>query len=101
MEVINHIIIVDNQARIRRKPHLKAEMVARMYVGTDYEIEDVMKQYNLTASEVHSAIAYYYDNQEMLDVDYDHTIADIRENAMTLGKFKAKIKARQQQSHDE
>ena len=100
MEVINHIIIVDDQARIRRKPHLKAEMVARMYVGTDYKIEDVMEHYDLTAGEVHSAIAYYYDNQEALDAEYDRAITTIQEHAMTLDKLKAKIAERQQKSKD-
>ncbi|MCI0551434.1 MAG: DUF433 domain-containing protein [Anaerolineae bacterium] len=80
---------------VKDKDYLKAEMVARMYVGTGYTIEDVMEQYNLTAAEVHAAIAYYYDNQEALDAAHEAIINEIHENAMTLEKFKAKIAARQ------
>ena len=75
MEIINHIIMVDNVARILRKPHLKAEMVARIYVDGDYTIEGVMEHYGLTSSEVHSAIAYYYDNLQMLDAYYHQAFA--------------------------
>lgn len=90
MEIINHIVMLDGQARIKAKPNLKAEMVARLYVDGDYAIEDVMAQYDLSASEVHSAIAYYYDNQTALDEDYNRITAEIRQNAMTLEKFKEK-----------
>jgi len=96
MEVINHIIIINNQARIRRKTNLKAEMVARMFVDGDYSIDDVMEQYGLTASEVHSAIAYYYDNQETLDAEYEHAIVELREHAITLDKLRAEIQLRQE-----
>ena len=95
-QIINHIIMKDGQARISGKEHIKAEMVARMYVGTDYSIEDVMAQYNLTAAGVHATIAYYYDNQAILDANHNKVIEEIRENAMTLDKFKAKLESRNQ-----
>lgn len=94
MQVVNHIEIRDGRAYIQGT-NKKAEMVARMYVGTDYEIEDVMEQYNLTAAEVHATIAYYYDNQQELDARHQVAIQWAKENAMTLDKFKAKIAARQ------
>ena len=94
-KIMSHLVMKDGQGRIKGKEHIKAEMVARMYVGTDYEIEDVMAQYNLTAAEVHAAIACYYDNQEALDAAHEAVLSEIRDNAMTLDKFKAKIAHRQ------
>lgn len=94
MQVINHIEIRDGRAYIQGT-NKKAEMVARMYVGTDYTIEEVMEQYNLTSAEVHATIVYYYDNQEELDARHQKAIQWAEENAMTLEKFKAKIVARQ------
>lgn len=91
MQIINHIIMKDGQAYIERKPHLKAEMVARMYVDGDTSVEDVMAHYDLTTAEVHAALVYYYDNQAQLDTEYEQTLAEIRANAMTLDKFKEKI----------
>ena len=90
MEVVNHIEIRDDQAYIHGT-NKKAEMVARMYVGTDYSIEEVMAHYNLSAAEVHAAIAYYYDNREALDARHEQAIQWAKGNAMTLDKFKAKI----------
>lgn len=92
-QIINHIVMLDGEARIEGKEHLKAEMVARMYVDGDYTIEEVMLHYGLTAGEIHAAIGYYYDNKAELDAVYDKTLAEIRQNTMTLEKFKAKIGA--------
>jgi hypothetical protein len=41
MQMTNHIVIKDGQARIEGKDHLKAEMVARMYTDGSYTIEQV------------------------------------------------------------
>lgn len=90
MQMVNHIEIRGEHAYIRGT-NKKAEMVARMYVGTDYSIEEVMEHYNLRASEVHASISYYYDNQSELDVRHEKARQWAEENAMTLDKFKAKI----------
>ena len=94
IELVNHIVIKDGEARIAGKNHLKAEMVARMYVDGDYTIEAVMTHYGLTAAEVHGAIAYYYDNQAALDAVYERILAEIHENGMTIEKFRAKTDKR-------
>lgn len=93
MQMVNHIEIRGEHAYIRGT-NKKAEMVARMYVGTDYSIEEVMEHYNLNASEVHAAISYYYDNQAELDARHETAIQWAEENAMTLDKIKAKIESR-------
>ena len=84
---INHIVIKDKQARIKGKVHIKAEIVARMALGREYSIEDVMAQYKLTAAEVHAALVYYYDNQEALDEAYQGVMVEIQANAMTVEQF--------------
>ena len=94
MQVINHIEMRDGRGYVRGT-NKKAEMIARMYLNADYTIEEVMEQYNVTAAEVHAAVAYYYDNQAELDARHQQAIAWAEENAMTLDKFKAKIASRQ------
>jgi uncharacterized protein (DUF433 family) len=91
MQLLSHIVMKNGKAYIEGREHLKAEMVARMYVDGDYSIEEIMAHYGLTAAEVHAAVVYYYDNQEALDAVYEQTLSEIRQNAMTLEKFKAKI----------
>lgn len=90
----SYIVIKDGEGRIAGKEHLKAEMVARMVVDGDSPIEVVMSQYDLTASEVHAALAYYYDNQPELDAAHERQLSEIQANAMTLEKFKAKLRSR-------
>jgi len=51
-----------------------------------------MDHYGLTAGEVYAALAYYFDNRESLDAEYYATLAEIRENAMTLDRLKSKLK---------
>jgi uncharacterized protein (DUF433 family) len=93
MRLINHIEIRDGRGYIRGT-NKKAEMIARMYLNADYTIEEVMEQYNVSAAEVHAAIAYYYDNQQELDARHQQALEWAAGNAMTLDKFKAKIAAR-------
>ena len=96
MEIINHIEMRDGHAVIHGHGHLKAKMVARKHLWEGASIEEVTEHYRLTAAEVYSAIAYYYDNQEALDAEYEQVVAEMRENALTMEKFKAKIAARKQ-----
>lgn len=91
MQIVSHITMIDGEARIERKPHLKAEMVARMVVDGDYSVEDAMRHYDLTPGEVHAALAYYYDNRAELDAEYAATIDEIERNGLTLEQFKAKL----------
>jgi uncharacterized protein (DUF433 family) len=93
MQVLNHIEIREGRGYIR-DTNKKAEMVARMYIETDYTIEEVMEHYNLSASEVHAAIAYYYDNQEELDKQHQKAITWAEDNTLTIEQLKQKIASR-------
>jgi uncharacterized protein (DUF433 family) len=96
MLLVNHIVVIDDEARIQGKEHLRAEMVARMIVDGDHSIEDAMRQYDMTAGEVHAALTYYYDNQADLDSRYNEILAEIRQNAMTLEKFKRQLERKEE-----
>jgi uncharacterized protein (DUF433 family) len=88
VEIIKHIEIRDGQAVIKGRGHLKAKMVARKHLWESYSIAEVMEHYDITASEVYSAIAFYLDNQQELDAEYEEAIRLAEENALTLDKFK-------------
>jgi uncharacterized protein (DUF433 family) len=100
MHIITHITLQDGEGRISGKEHLKAEMVARMVVDGDHSIDEVAEHYGLSLGEVHAAVAYYYDNQAELDAAYALALGEIRENAMTLEKFKAKLNAKYTQDKE-
>jgi uncharacterized protein (DUF433 family) len=60
--IVSHIEILDGQAFIAGRP-LKVSMVAGMYIKAGATVEQIMAQYDLTAAEVHAALAFYYDNE--------------------------------------
>ncbi len=99
MEIVNHIEIRDGTGYITGR-NVKAKMVARMYIWEKASIEEVMGQYRLTPAEVHDAIAYYYDNQEELDAEYNANIELLKRTGTSSDKLKAII-AERQQSQDE
>jgi uncharacterized protein (DUF433 family) len=58
--------LVENGAYVADR-RVKVKMVAGMYIHAGASIEQIMAQYALTAAEVHSALAYYYDHQDQFE----------------------------------
>lgn len=77
-KIVQHIVIIDNHARISGTS-FKAAIVARMHAVAGQNLETVMEQYDLTRSQVHAALAYYYDNREELDARLEANIQDALE----------------------
>jgi uncharacterized protein (DUF433 family) len=88
----DYIVFKDNEARIVGKEHLKAELVARMHVNGERDIEYVMEHYGLTRAEVHAALTYYYENQQALDEAYEKSWAESK--AVKSSDLRARIEAR-------
>jgi uncharacterized protein (DUF433 family) len=95
MEILSHIVIEEDKAYIAGRRHLKAEMVARMYVDGDYTIAEVMEHYNLSAAEVHAALTYYYDNREALDTAHHQKLEEIHAHSIDAQSHLATLRARQ------
>ncbi|MEQ8672510.1 MAG: DUF433 domain-containing protein [Aggregatilineales bacterium] len=93
MQVVNHIEIRDGTAYIVGRA-VKAKMVARAYIDGENTFEEIMAQYTLMPSEVHAALAYYYDNKDALDAEYQENLDYIKRHGTSLDKLKAKIAAR-------
>jgi len=67
-----------------------------MVVDDGYTIEQTMENYNLSRAQVLSAMAFYYENQQVLDEARRQALAEIKANAMTLDKFKVKLAQKKQ-----
>jgi uncharacterized protein (DUF433 family) len=91
---VNHIEIMNGSAVIRGR-NLKAKLVASMHVKGGASIEEVMEHYSLSHAEVHSALAYYYDNQGAIEQSFDEAAAYAREVGISSEDLKAKMRARQ------
>lgn len=74
---VNHIELVDGKPVIAGR-NVKVKMVAGMYLKAGASIEAIMEQYDLTAAEVHAALAYYYDNQAHFEQEARKTALDRR-----------------------
>ncbi len=74
--IIKYIIFKDDEARIVGKEHLRAELFARMHASGNASIEEVMEHYGLSRAQVHAALAYYFENQAMLDELYEKSWAE-------------------------
>jgi uncharacterized protein (DUF433 family) len=93
MQALNHIEIRDGEGYISGRS-LKAKMVARMHLWENRTIAEVMEHYQLSASEVHAALAFYYDNRERLDQEYAEAVDLMREVGSSTNDFHRKIEAR-------
>ncbi|MEQ8672097.1 MAG: DUF433 domain-containing protein [Aggregatilineales bacterium] len=88
----DYVMFKDDEARIVDKEHLKAEVVARMYVNGKASIEEVMAQYGLSRAQVHAALAYYFENQAVLDALYEKSWAESK--GIKSAEFKKQILSR-------
>lgn len=88
----DYIVIKEGIARIVGAEHLKAELVARMHVNGGRSIDFVMAHYGLSRAQVYAALAYYYENQEILDLAYEQDWAESQ--GIKSADLRAEIEAR-------
>lgn len=93
MQVVNHVEIRDGEAYLSGR-NLKAKLVARMHLWVKRSVEEIMAHYNLSAAEVHAALAFYYDNRETLDAEYAAHMELLKDVGTSTEAFRAKIDAR-------
>lgn len=94
IQSISHIHIENDIAYVKGHGYLKAEMVARMHTDEGCSIEEVMEHYQLSAAEVHACLAYYYDNQAILDAEEQSVRAEIDANAVKGSEHLEKLRSR-------
>ena len=90
---MNHIEIIDDVPVIRGT-HFKVENVVAMYVTGESSIEN----FDLSYAQIHAALAYYYDNRELIDrlLDENETLA--REIGTPIEDVIARMRARKQEN---
>jgi hypothetical protein len=64
-----HILEENDQSpRLERWPRVRVAQIVMDHLGYAWSAEDISRQYpHLSLSEIHSALAYYYDHQENID----------------------------------
>ncbi len=94
----NYIVFKNDEARIAGKGHLKAELVARLYVNGEHDVEYIMEQYGLTRAQVYAALTYYFENQQVLDAEYEKSWSESK--AIKSADFRAEIESRMLRDKD-
>jgi hypothetical protein len=80
--VKQHIILKDGIGYLAEHPHLKAHLVAQMHVHGGNSVDAVAEHYQIELADAYAAIAYYYDNQSVIE----EALATKIERARQTGK---------------
>lgn len=74
-----HIIQETGQsACLERWPRVRVAQIAMDHLGRAWSSEEIARQYpHLSLSEIHSALAYYFDHQEQIDHEIQAELRDI------------------------
>lgn len=94
-----YVVERDGEGCVAGHGYLEAEYVARMHVNGGRPIEYVMEHYGLTRAEVHGVLAWFYENQEVLDAEQERGWAEskARDADDLIVEIKARTKATEQQ----
>jgi uncharacterized protein (DUF433 family) len=99
---VNHVQVINGKAYILSNGRrLKAKVIAATVVRGGVSIEETMAYYELTRSEVHAALAYYYDNQEAIEQAHREAEEYLQKYGISSDELKASIRARQQNTKNE
>jgi uncharacterized protein (DUF433 family) len=77
---------------------VKAKWVASMHVKAGAPIEEIMEHYHLSRAEVHSALAYYYDNQEAIEQEFRDAEVYVKEFGISSQELIARMRARREKT---
>jgi len=99
---MNHVQIINGKACIfSNGRRLKAKVIAAMVVKSGASIEETMAYHELTRSEVHAALAYYYDNQEAIEQSFREAEGYLHKVGISADELIEKIRKRQQNTENE
>lgn len=73
-----HVVKTNNEAaRLTRLSRVRVSQIAMDYLAHGWSVEEMCRQYpHLHLSEVHSAMAYYFDHQAEIDDEIRRELAD-------------------------
>jgi uncharacterized protein (DUF433 family) len=80
-----HIEKPDNEpARLARVPRVRVSQIVAEYLAYGWSPEEMCRQHPyLTLAEAHTAMAYYFDNQDEIDRELDAEVKESEENRRT------------------
>jgi hypothetical protein len=78
-----HILEETGQsARLERWPRVRVAQIVMDHVAHSWTADDIARQYpHLSLSEIHSALAYYFDHQDQIDTEIREELHRANEGA--------------------
>jgi uncharacterized protein (DUF433 family) len=68
----------DQPARLERHPRVRVAQIVMDYLAYGWSADEIHRQHpDLALAAVHSAMAYYYDNQAEIDAEIKAELADV------------------------
>lgn len=68
--------------RLERWPRVRVAQIAMDYVARAWTAEEIARQYpHLSLSEIHSALAYYFDHQDQIDTEIREELQRAKQGA--------------------
>lgn len=81
-------------ARIKRFPRFRVSLLVSGHLAFGWSAEELCRQYpELKASEVYSALAYYYDHIDEIDAEIQTELDQLRDEAPRPSPFVVRMRA--------
>ena len=84
-------------ARLERLPRLRVSQIVADYLAHGWSPEEMCRQHpDLTLSEAHSAMAYYFDNQQEIDAELQSELEQSEHDRLSTPPAKLLLRLRAQ-----
>lgn len=69
-------------ARLKNHPRTRVAMIVMDYLGRGLGPEDIVRHYPyLTLAEIHSAMTYYHDHRDEIDLEIQNELDQLKDSA--------------------
>jgi uncharacterized protein (DUF433 family) len=91
-----HIEKLDNEpARLQRVPRVRVSQIVADYLAYGWSPEEMSRQHPyLMLAEAYTAMAYYFDHQEEIDLELEAEVRESAENRRTASPSKFVLRMR-------
>ena len=94
-----HIVMDDTGTPRTINGWVKVKMIVQNRIFANASLEDIADHYGIHLSDVHAAMAYYYDNQAVMDAQFEEDEELTRRYGVSGEELKARILKRMQEKN--
>ena len=75
---------------------VKVKMIVQKYLFANEDPVEIAQHYGISLADVHAAFAYYYDNKQAMDADFEEKEALLQKIGISGEELKRRIRSRSQ-----